>query len=271
MMLLPAGFDPGICAPEPPGTPAYWFGTVGNRVLVQAGDRLPRGHASPFPAGGDGEPLYLGSLAGSACFAVAMAQAPPGYTALGLREAFGRLPDELCAVAGVALQLLDWVRTHRYCGVCAAPMERAPEDRAMRCPACGHGCYPRVAPAVMVRVLRGSEILLARSPHFPEGMYSVLAGFVEPGETLEQTIHREVLEEVGVEVDNLRYLASQSWPFPHSLMIAFDAEYRRGEIRVDGQEIQDAGWFTPQRLPRLPGRISIARYLIDDYLTRFTE
>ena len=273
-MLLPEGFDPGVCPPQALTVPAYWFGIVEHRVLVvdgQDGTTIPRGLSAPYPAPVAGQPIFLGMLQASACFAVMLQAVPAGFTALGLREAFECLPGALCAVAGVAVQLVDWERSHRYCGVCATPMVRASEDRAMRCPHCQHACYPRVAPAVMVRVLRDEAILLARAPRFPEGMYSVLAGFVEPGETLEQTIHREVHEEVGVRVENLRYLASQSWPFPHSLMIAFSADYRSGEIRVDGEEIEAADWFRPDCLPRLPGKISIARRLIDDYLGRFAE
>jgi NAD+ diphosphatase len=116
----------------------------------------------------------------------------------------------------------------------------------------------------MALVHRGRELLLARSPHFPPGMYSALAGFVEPGETLEQTLVREVREEVGIEVTNLRYFASQPWPFPHSLMIAFNADYAGGEIAPDPAEIEAAEWFSPERLPPvLPGKISISRRLID--------
>lgn len=275
-MLLPAGFNPGVRPPEPLNESAYWFGTVGNRVLVRSGaqqEPFPQGPVSPFPVAARSTPIFLGDLQGTPCLAVAVAEEaiPRGFEPLGLRETFGVLPDPFSGVAGLAVQLVDWERTHRFCGVCATPMVRAEEDRAMGCPACGHRCYPRVAPAVMVRVLRDDAILLARSPRFPEGLFSVLAGFVEPGETLEQTIHREVWEEVGVRVDNLQYLASQSWPFPHSLMIAFSAEYRSGEIRVDGEEIVHADWFTVDRLPRLPGKISIARRLIDDYLSRFSE
>jgi NAD+ diphosphatase len=127
--------------------------------------------------------------------------------------------------------------------------------------------YPRLSPVVMVRVLHEGRILLARAPRFAPGVYSVLAGFVEAGETLEQAIHREVAEEVGIQVRNLRYFASQSWPFPHSLMIAFTADYAGGELQVDGREILDARWFTPNGMPGLPSPMSMAWRLIQDYLT----
>jgi NAD+ diphosphatase len=136
-------------------------------------------------------------------------------------------------------------------------------EHARECPACGLIAYPRIAPAVMCLVTRAREILLARSPHFPPGMYSALAGFVEPGESLEQCLAREVLEETGVRIANPRYFASQPWPFPHSLMIAFVADYAGGEITPAPDEIEDAQWFTLDALPKLPKRISIARRLID--------
>ena len=131
------------------------------------------------------------------------------------------------------------------------------------CPTCKLSAYPRVAPAVMALVKREKQILLARSPHFPAGMYSALAGFVEPGESLEQCLAREVAEEVGVKIGAARYFASQSWPFPHSLMIAFVCEYAGGELKPQEGEIEDVKWFDLLHLPKLPSKISIARKLID--------
>jgi NAD+ diphosphatase len=136
-------------------------------------------------------------------------------------------------------------------------------ERARQCPSCGQTHYPRIAPAVMALVRKGDELLLARSPHFPAGMHSALAGFVEAGESLEQCVHREVKEEVGLEVTNLRYFSSQPWPFPHSLMIAFNCDYAGGEITPEPGEIEAAAWFWIDDLPVLPNRISIARRLID--------
>jgi NAD+ diphosphatase len=182
----------------------------------------------------------------------------------GLRALFGAVDDALFALAGRAFQIMDWDRSHQFCGRCGTPTRHKANERARECPACGLTHYPRIAPAVMALVRRGDEILLARSPHFPPGMYSALAGFVEPGETLEQTLVREVKEEVGIDVANPRYFASQPWPFPHSLMIAFFADYAGGEIRPDPSEIEAADWFTVGRLPQaLPGKISISRRLID--------
>ncbi|BCK87530.1 NADH pyrophosphatase [Sideroxyarcus emersonii] len=138
----------------------------------------------------------------------------------------------------------------------------------MACPACGLVAYPRISPAVMVLIVRGSELLLARSPRFKPGVYSALAGFVEAGETLEQCAIREVREEVGLEISNLRYFRSQSWPFPDSLMVAFFADYAGGAITPEASEIEDAGWFLHSALPPLPEPVSLARQLIDAACSR---
>ena len=197
------------------------------------------------------------------------ALAPEGARWAGLRSLFGVMPDDLVAIAGRASQIADWDRTHRFCGVCATATTRAESERARRCPACGHTAYPRISPAMMCLVTRGKEILLARNVSFPAGRYSALAGFLEAGESIEDAVHREVEEEVGIRVSHLRYFSSQSWPFPHSLMIAFTAEYAGGQLKPNGHEIAEAGWFNGDSLPQLPPRISIARALIDDTVLRF--
>jgi NAD+ diphosphatase len=163
-----------------------------------------------------------------------------------LRSLFGTLPEELLALAGRALQVVDFHRTHRYCGACASPTEPDDEERARRCASCGAIAYPRISPAMMVLIKR-----------------SALAGFVEPSESIEDCVHREAREEVGVRVRNLRYFGSQSWPFPHSLMIAFVADYDSGDIICQPGEIVDAQWFSLDRLPPLPLPISIARRMIN--------
>ena len=203
------------------------------------------------------------------CFSAEVAAdavAPQGWSWQGLRALFGVLDEAQLALAGRALQIVDWDRTHQYCGACGGATAIRANERARECPQCGLAVFPRLAPAVMGLVRREQELLLARSARFPEGLYSALAGFVEPGETLEQCLEREVREEVGIRIHNVRYFASQPWPFPHSLMIAFFADYHSGEVRVDGEEIVDARWFDVkdlESLPRLPARISIARRVID--------
>jgi len=162
--------------------------------------------------------------------------------------------------------VVDFERTHRFCGRCGVPTEPVSGERARRCSACKLTAYPRISPAVIVLLRKGSRALLARAAHFPLPFFSTLAGFVEIGETLEDTCAREIREEVGVEVGRLRYFGSQPWPFPHSLMVAFIAEYAGGEIRVDGKEIVEANWFAPDALPLVPPRASIARRMIDAWV-----
>jgi len=174
----------------------------------------------------------------------------------------------LLAIAARAFQIVEWDRTHRYCGRCGTPTTDRTGERAKECPACSYVAYPRVTPAMMVLVTRGHELLLARSPRFPQGTFSALAGFVEPGETIEDCIRREVREEVGIEIEGIRYFASQSWAFPHSLMIAFNAEYAGGELAPDEIEIAEARWFPWNEVPKLPPSISISRQLIDATVAR---
>jgi NAD+ diphosphatase len=183
-----------------------------------------------------------------------------------LFQLYAALGEARFFMAGVASQVVDWADTHRFCGRCATPTERMASERCMRCPKCGLLAYPRISPAVIVLVRRGDEALLARGARFPVPFYSTLAGFVEIGETLEQTIVREVREEVGVEVKAPRYFGSQPWPFPHSLMLGFFADWASGEIRADGQEILDARWCRADDLPPIPPRLSIARSLIDAWI-----
>ncbi len=145
-------------------------------------------------------------------------------------------------------------------------MENRKTELARICPACGFISFPRLSPAVIMSIIKEDHILLARSPRFPSGMYSTLAGFVEPGETLEEAVKREVREEVNIRIGNISYVASQPWPFPHSIMIGFSADYAGGEIEIDGDEIEDAGWFSVEDLPILPSKITIARLLIDRFV-----
>jgi NAD+ diphosphatase len=261
----PEAYVAGFNAPAGLPQAALWFMFRGTELLVAEIDaKLP---AHPDAVGlASLRSQYLGTLADVHCFScevTADTAPPPGWAFSGLRQLFGRLEDSRFALAGRALQIVDWDRTHQYCGRCGGPTQVSPTERSRVCPVCGLTAYPRLAPAVMALVRRGRQILLARSPRFPEGMYSALAGFVEPGETLEQCLEREVFEEVGIRVGNVRYFASQPWPFPHSLMIAFVADHAAGEIAVDGDEIEAAEWFDVALLPRLPAKISIARCLID--------
>jgi NAD+ diphosphatase len=260
-------FTPGIEAPADLDGPVLWFGFHQQKLLVDgATGQLPRRHSAPELAASVLRSQYLGQFAdGTHCFSAeldANQPLPDQYRSLNLRHAYGQLDDAHFGVAARAIQIMNWEREHLFCGHCGTPTQRKPGERARVCPSCGQLAYPRLVPAIMVLVRKGDQLLLARGPHFPPGMFSALAGFVEPGETLEQTVHREVLEEVGITVKNLRYFASQSWPFPHSMMIAFFADYDSGELTPDGVEIEAAGFYSLDALPTLPGPISIAHHLI---------
>ncbi len=211
----------------------------------------------------------LGPFGGTQAIAAAVDESRPlaaPFEVARLRELYGSLDDAHFMMAGRATQVVEWAGTHRFCGRCATPTERMAEERCMRCPACGLLAYPRIAPAVIVLVRRGDEALLARGSRFPAPFYSTLAGFVEVGESLEETLAREVREEVGIEIAEPRYFGSQPWPFPHSLMVGFMARWESGEIRPDPREILDAGWFRVDSLPTIPPPLSIARSLIDAWI-----
>jgi NAD+ diphosphatase len=268
-MLLPENFEPLICAPADAAGEAFWFLFDQRALLVSTGDEPPAVPVGAEPPVACGQRRFVGLLAGKPCWAarVESVQAPEGWAFEGLRGLFNRLHDDLLAVAGRAIQLLEFQRTHRYCGVCATETVDHDEGRGRCCPACGETVYPRIAPAMMVLIKRdgprGRELLLAHGSRFPTVFYSALAGFVEASESLEDCVHRETMEEIGVKIANLRYFASQSWPFPHSLMIAFVADYVSGEIVCQPGEIEDARWFSLDALPDLPHRLSIARRLIN--------
>lgn len=222
---------------------------------------------------GAGDALFVGTVDGRHCWALDANDAgrpdPHGGLFVQLMRLYGSVGEPVWAAAGRAVQLVDWNRNHRYCGRCGTATEMADGERARRCPECGLHAFPRLAPAIITLVHRDDgRALLARNARWPTAMYSCLAGFVEPGESVEDAVRREVQEEVGLLVGDLRYFGSQPWPFPHSLMLGFHAEYAGGEISVDGDEIAEASWFLPGELPDIPGPISIARKLIDDWAVR---
>lgn len=212
---------------------------------------------------------FLGHYLNRPCFAVA-AQGKPaqGFSTVGLRGLLGRTAQSLFYLAGRAQQVIEWHETHQFCGRCGGAMQDHPSDRAKQCPQCRLINYPRLSPSIIVLVTRGEEMLLARNAAWPNGMYSTLAGFVEAGESIEQTVHREVLEEVGLNVGKLRYFGSQSWPFPNSLMLGFHAEYERGDIVCQEGEIADAQWFKADNLPQIPPKTAISGWLIQEFMDR---
>lgn len=215
----------------------------------------------------DDSALYLGELNFEPCFAV---HGPPPVESekVPLRQLFGAISDEEFGVAGRALGLTAWDRDFQFCGRCGQATERSAHERVRICTRCSHGAYPRLSPAVIMLVEREGKALLARNARTKMPFYSTLAGFVEVGETLEETVAREVKEEAGVEVRDIRYFGSQPWPFTGSLMIAYTAQWASGEIDADPTEIADASWFAPDALPVVPPKLSIARELIDDFVKR---
>ena len=208
---------------------------------------------------------FLGTLNGEGWYALEVANDCAGDF-VNLRAIGTALTPHQFNLVGRALQVVDWARSNRFCGRCGEPMQSHQNDRAMVCPGCRLTNYPRLSPSIITLVHREDEVLLARNQRFPAGMYSTLAGFVEPGESIETTVRREVREEVGVELKDVRYLGSQPWPFPNSLMLGFHAEYSGGDIVLQEEEIADADWFPVRELPAIPGSIAISRWLIDAYL-----
>lgn len=185
------------------------------------------------------------------------------WDAVALRDVLMNTPVDAFSMVGRAWQYVHFLRTHRFCGQCGSPMEQVDWEMAMHCHQCQHRCYPRVSPCIIVAIHDNEKLLLARGVRHRElNMYSTLAGFVESGESLEEAVHREVLEEVGVKVKNIEYFGSQPWPFPHSLMVGYIAEYAGGEIVPEENEIDDAQWFSLDALPKIPPKLSIAGQLI---------
>lgn len=212
---------------------------------------------------------YLGMLEEVHCYSVELpadARAPEGMEFVDLRQAHSEISEGCFELVNKAVQVMEWDRTNQFCSRCGTKTMQKPGERGKECPECGELFYPRISPAIIVLIRNGNKVLLARSPGFPSGMYSLIAGFVEPGESAEAAVSREVWEEVGIRVKNITYFGTQAWPFPNSLMIGFTAEYDSGDIKPDGLEIEDAKWFSADELPVLPGKISISRKLIDHYL-----
>jgi NAD+ diphosphatase len=268
-------FLSAVVPPPGSGGEAWWFLFHGDRLLVET-----RGEdvGVPFwsdPAGRLAPPVrtqFLGTLDGRPCFSGELDRpaAPAGTEFRPLRSLLGILPEDLFSLAGRAFQIMHWDRTHQYCGMCGMRTEPVEGERAKGCARCGIQFFPRVTPAVIVAVVRDRKILLAHARRSPAVFYSVLAGFVEAGETFEECVRREVREETGIEVGNIRYFGSQPWPFPHAMMVGFTAEYAGGDLVLEEKEIVQAGWFGPDEVPRLqiPRHGTIARELIGWFLAK---
>ena len=263
MLQTPASFTPLITAQAHSDPLNFVF--HGSQLLLREEDltfpelaRLDGIAADMHPVG------LLGERYCQATWCARDTPPPPGFAWRSMRSLFGELDDALMGVAARAVQIAEWARTHRFCGACAQPMALHAGERCFRCQSCGMMAYPRISPAMMVLIRKGEHVLLAMHIASPSKRFTPLAGFLEAGETIEEAVHREVFEEVGLRVHNLRYFASQSWPFPHSLMIAFTADYLDGDIRVDESEISEARWFGPgDEWPEKVPHISVSSMLVD--------
>jgi NAD+ diphosphatase len=249
---------------------SYWFVFCLTKLLIKPNEfsipysrSLAELNLSPVRT------QYLGTLQGHPCYSAEVSPdtiVPEGMSFKELRSLYGVLDEDIFLLAGRALQIVNWDQTHQYCGRCGHKTRALQGERAKKCPVCGFMSYPRLSPAVITAVFKDNKILLSHYAAFGGNMRTIIAGFVEPGETLEECIKREILEEVGIQVKNIKYFGSQPWPFPNSLMIGFTAEYESGEISVDRTEISEAGWYDVNSLPELPPKMSIAREIIDWFI-----
>ena len=254
---------------------ALYFAFKGDQLICKSSAGMPEPITGDDFRWFDAEVLskhYLGRYQGVASYALGVqGDLPEGYGMTGLRGILGKTSMPTFYLAGRALQIVDWHNTNKYCGRCGELTDEHPQDRAKLCSKCGLIAYPRLSPSIIVLVTKDEEMLLARNAAWPNGMFSTLAGFVEAGESIEQTVHREVFEEVGLKVCNLRYFGSQSWPFPNSLMLGFHAEYDSGDIVCQPGEIAEAKWFTKDKLPQTPPKTAISGWLIEEFMNPFSD
>lgn len=250
--------------------PAWWFIVAGGELIVTRDEQLPpagRLGELPMPDLNEYKTVFIGELRERNCYLVMADYDDDAFHELGdfsnVRELLAAEDDELFAVAARAKQYAEFLHTHRFCGRCGARMHAVDWELAMHCNSCQHRCYPRISPCIIVAIRKENSVLLARGKRHPEGLFSVLAGFVESGETLEQTLEREVMEEAGIHIKNPQYVASQAWPFPHSLMVGYTAEWAGGDLHFDPFELEEGDWFDINSLPRTPSKGTIAYKLIN--------
>ena len=254
-----------------PGGPGVWLLLHNGEIWLQGPAEQPRLPDSPPEAilTQGGAPLCLGTWDGRPCRLLELDEAailPAGWVVVQLSDWHGQIPIESLSLGGVALQILHWERSSQRCPSCGGDTQRLPGEWGKRCRQCGWVFFPNVHPCAITLVKRPGEVLLTRKAEWPAGRYSLVSGFVHFGECLEEAAAREVQEETGVEIANLRYVGSQCWPFPSQLMAGFVADYAGGELRIDYQELEDARWFAVDNLPAMPPLRSISRYILDNYL-----
>ena len=256
---------------------AYWFifnqdkmlvDIINSKIKIPHVKSLDELNISPVRT------QYFGTLQGNPCYSAEVApqtNAPEEMIFRDLRSLYDALEEDIFLLAGKAFQIVNWDKTHQFCGKCGTPTETMENEMAKICPECGFISFTRISPAVITAIIKDEQILMAKHVRTSGNMYGLIAGFVEAGETLKEAVEREIMEEVGLKVKNINYFGSQPWPFPNSLMVGFTADYESGEINVDGNEITDAAWFEADKLPNMPSKMSIARELIDWYVDNYSS
>ena len=254
-------------ADRDPGTPGVWVILQGSALLIKAttsGPQLPEGDSPILTS--VRPPLYIGDWQEQPCRVLNIsrqAELPPDFQTISLQDRNPQLPPALLSLAGIAQMILHWEKTSRRCSHCGEQLVRLPGEWGKECHNCASQHFPHIHPCVIGLIVRGDEILLVRKPEWADGRFGLVAGFVEFGESLEEAMEREIREETGLQVNNLRYIGSQCWPFPSQLMTGFVADYLAGDIKLQEDELAEAAWYKLDQLPVLPPRRSIARYLID--------
>lgn len=254
------------------GKKTYWFVFHNDRLVLSK-----QGDASSLPLSDDPSlkqfkierKHHLGQFDSFEVICAEVSNLPSDFDTVSLRKALEAIGEHWYSIATKAFAIINWDKNHQFCGKCGSKTVHKSQSFERFCETCHQTFYPRISPSVIVLIERGEELLMARSPYFNPGVYALIAGFVEAGETLEEAVHREVKEEVGIKIKNLRYFSSQSWPFPDSLMVGFTADYDSGELNIDPIEIEDAGWYRYDQLPGRPStNISISSKLIDHFLSK---
>ncbi|WP_303720635.1 NAD(+) diphosphatase [Malonomonas rubra] len=252
---------------QEPAEKGVWLLLYKQKVLTISGENGPELPTDPsMPKDADSPYLYIGSWQGRPCRMIFLNEFnadSTDLTAHSLHAQNPQIPLSIISLAGVGLMIQHWEESSRFCGYCGKELIRLEKEWGKRCPNCEQHHFPRIHPCVIGLIVRGDEILLVRKPEWASGRFGLVAGFVEFGESLEEAMAREIAEETGIEVDNLRYIGSQCWPFPSQIMNGFVADYVAGEFKLQEEELEEAGWYKLTELPTLPPRRSIARYLID--------
>ena len=237
---------------------AYYFIFNNNRDLYLVNNNLPNSFE-----GFDIEfKLYIGKFKTKDVFVINCSEENSFFS---LKDVYD-IDKDIYLMATRAVLVRDWYISHQFCGRCGTMTQIDEKDMMLKCPECGQVHYPRIAPAIIVAIRKGDKLLMAKHSYHKTHKYALVAGFVEAGESIEEAVHREVSEEIGIKIKNLKYKRSQSWPFPNSLMLAFTAEYESGEIKVDGDEIVKAKWFSKNEIERYDSDISISDWLINDFI-----